>query len=304
MVKPTLVYGATGAQGGAVVRALLADGARVRILTRSPALNPFAADERVEAVHGDFDDPASLRRASQGVGGVVLVMPLVFERERVVRWGRRAIDAAIEARAGTLVFNTSGVVPAAPSGVAALDIKLELEAYLQQADVPSVTLRSTVYMGNLAAPWSAPALVHQGVLAYPLPAEQRVSWISWEEAAGYALAALKRPDLAARKPVLCTGGPQALTGAQAADILGHVLGRSVAYVALPLAQFEAGLNASLGAPAGTEIARLYRWMSEPTSGNPLDVDLGPLRAELSVPQASLEQWARSVHWSQLAGVAA
>lgn len=303
MSKPCLVYGATGAQGGAVVRALLADGARVRILARSPARNPFAGNDRVEALQGDFDDAASLRRASQGAAGVVLVMPLAYDRERVVRWGRQAIDAAVEAGAGVLVFNTSSVVPDAPAGVAALDIKVELEAYLKRADVPSVTLRSTVYMGNLAAPWSAPALVHQGVLAYPLPADQRVSWISWEEAAAYAVAALKRPDLAARKPVLRTGGPQALTGAQVAATLSHVLERPVNYVPVPLEQFEAGLNASLGAPAGTEIARLYRWMSETSQGNLLDVDLEPLRAELPVAQTSLEQWARSVPWAQLAGVA-
>ena len=301
MSKTCLVYGATGAQGGAVVRALLADGMRVRILTRANKGNPFADDARVELAIGDFEDTLSLRRANIGVDCVYLVMPLVYDRERVVRWGRNAIDAAVEAGVGMLVFNTSSVVSNKTTGVTAIDIKVDLEAYLQQAQIPSIVLRTTVYMGNIAAPWSVPALVHQGVLAYPLPADRRVSWISWEEAAAYAVAALKRPDLARHKPVLQTGGPQALTGPELAAAMQRVLGRPVSYVAVPLDQFEAGLNASLGAPVGTEIARFYAWMSDPANGTPLDVDLTPLRIEFAVPQKTFEAWAREVAWAQLAG---
>ena len=112
-----------------------------------------------------------------------------------------------------------------------------------------------MYTGNIAAPWSVPAPVHQGVPAYPLPADRRVSWISWEEAAAYAVAALKRSDLATRKPLFQTGGPQALTGPELAAVMQRVLDRPVSFVAVPLHQFEAGLNASLGVPVVTEIAR-------------------------------------------------
>lgn len=136
--------------------------------------------------------------------------------------------------------------------------------------------------------------MHQGVLAHPLSADQRVSWISWDEAARYAVAALRRPDLAARKPLLQTGGPQALTGTEVAEVLGRVLGRRVSWVSVPLDQFEAGLNASLGATAAADVARFYRWVMEPSNGNPLDVDLEPLRAVLPVPQESLEKWAKHV----------
>ncbi len=145
-----------------------------------------------------------------------------------------------------------------------------------------------------------PALVHLGVLAYPLPADRCVSWIR-EEAAAYAVAALKRPDLAALKPVFQAGGPQALTGPELAAVMQRVLGRPVSYAAVPLDQFEAGLNASFGAPVGTEVARFYAWMSDPANGTPFDADLTPLRVELPALQKTFEAWTREIPWTQLAG---
>ncbi len=62
------VAGATGTQGGAVVRALQAHGGYVvRALTRNPAKAAGLADEVVEA---DFDAPDTLRQAFEGVYGV------------------------------------------------------------------------------------------------------------------------------------------------------------------------------------------------------------------------------------------
>src|SRR5881396_1889292 len=65
------VIGATGQQGGAVVRALQAQGQfNVRALTRNPAKHRQLADEVVEA---DLDRPETLKAAFQGVHGVFLV---------------------------------------------------------------------------------------------------------------------------------------------------------------------------------------------------------------------------------------
>jgi uncharacterized protein YbjT (DUF2867 family) len=300
MTEKFLVYGGNGAQGGAVVRALLAKGAKVRLFTRSLEDGQFQRDSRVELALGDLDDLPSVRAASRGVSGIYAMMPLAYDSEKVLRWGHNAIDAAADAGARMLVFNTSGRGTGHPTGVPMLDVKLELERYLQESRVPSVTLRTTLFMGNLGAPWSAPSLFHQGVLAYPLPADLPVSWISWEEAAAYAVAALERPDLGARKLVLQSGGAEALTGDQLAEIMSGVLGKPVRYHALALEQLEPALNAMLGAPAGTEIARYYRYLGTTGSGN-LAVDLAPLRAELPVPQRKFEAWAREFPWAMLAG---
>ena len=67
-----LVTGATGQQGGATARELLAAGHKVRAMTRKPdgdAAKELAANGE-EVVRGDFDDVASLQAALAGVWGV------------------------------------------------------------------------------------------------------------------------------------------------------------------------------------------------------------------------------------------
>src|SRR6059036_1360948 len=69
--KLIVVIGATGQQGGAVVRALQAQGQfTVRALTRNPAKHRGLADEVVEA---DLDRPQTLKAAFEGAHGVFLV---------------------------------------------------------------------------------------------------------------------------------------------------------------------------------------------------------------------------------------
>ncbi len=113
-----LVTAATGRQGGATARALLASGAtRVRVMVRSreaPNAKALAA-AGAEVVVGDLDDTGSLRAACSGVRGVFSMQaPIVsassvdFSKER--QQGRNLVRAAREAGVETFVHTaTSGV---------------------------------------------------------------------------------------------------------------------------------------------------------------------------------------------------
>src|SRR5437773_11887610 len=69
--KLIAVFGATGHQGGGVVRALQASGQfKVRALTRNPDKHRDLADEVVEA---DLNRPETLKAAFEGAHGVFLV---------------------------------------------------------------------------------------------------------------------------------------------------------------------------------------------------------------------------------------
>ncbi|AKT41323.1 NmrA/HSCARG family protein [Chondromyces crocatus] len=96
---PILVTGGTGKQGGAVARALLAQGVPVRALVRDVEAKGAQALRELGAtlVRGDLDDPASLRAACAGVRGVFSVqMPnlkdLGDDTER--RQGKNLVEAA------------------------------------------------------------------------------------------------------------------------------------------------------------------------------------------------------------------
>jgi uncharacterized protein YbjT (DUF2867 family) len=67
--KVVLVTGATGRQGGAVVRHMLPNGWKLRALTRRPEAHEAQSLERqgVQVVQGDLEDPASIARAAEGV---------------------------------------------------------------------------------------------------------------------------------------------------------------------------------------------------------------------------------------------
>jgi uncharacterized protein YbjT (DUF2867 family) len=96
--KLIAVVGATGKQGGAVVRALQASGQfKVRALTRNPAKHPQLADEVVQA---DLNRPETLKAAFAGAHGVFLVTnfaePGTDERKQALTAVHAAKDAAVQ----------------------------------------------------------------------------------------------------------------------------------------------------------------------------------------------------------------
>ena len=96
--KLIAVVGATGHQGGAVVRALQANGQfKVRALTRNPDKHPQLADEVVLA---DLNRPETLKAAFAGAYGVFLVTnawePGADERKQALAAVRAAKDAGVQ----------------------------------------------------------------------------------------------------------------------------------------------------------------------------------------------------------------
>lgn len=290
--EKVLVYGAAGVQGGAVVRHLLSSGHAVRGLVRDERGAQALREAGAEPAFGDLSDPAGLRRASEGVEAVFLVLPLEYDREKVVGWGRAAIDAAGEAGVGRVVFNTSTRVPPQETGVAGFEAKREVEAYLRESGVPHVVLRPAFYMENLAAPWAAATIAREGVVAYPVPRRLRASWISADDMAALSAEALFRPGLPGA--TLDVGGPEALDGDGVAGALSRALGREVRYHHIPPDEFERGLRGAVGETAAEGIAAMYRWMAENEDAGLFEADARAVLEKLPVGLAGLEEWAASV----------
>jgi uncharacterized protein YbjT (DUF2867 family) len=102
--KLIAVIGATGQQGGAVVRALQAQGQfKVRALTRHPAKHRGLADEVVEA---DLDRPETLKAAFAGADGVFLVTNFWEQGTDEVTQATAAVRAAKEAGVKHFIWST------------------------------------------------------------------------------------------------------------------------------------------------------------------------------------------------------
>ena len=99
------VAGATGAQGGGVVRALQERGGYiVRALTRNPAKAVGLADEVVEA---DFDRPETLRQAFEGVSGVFAnTNSFAGPDTDEIAQGKAMVDAAKAASVTHFIWST------------------------------------------------------------------------------------------------------------------------------------------------------------------------------------------------------
>jgi uncharacterized protein YbjT (DUF2867 family) len=112
--KLIAVMGATGHQGGGVVRALQESGQfKVRALTRDPSKHRDLAEEVVEA---DLDKPETLKAAFEGAQGVFLVTNFQEAGTNELKQAAAAIRAAKDAGVKHLIWSTLPDVDAISGG--------------------------------------------------------------------------------------------------------------------------------------------------------------------------------------------
>jgi uncharacterized protein YbjT (DUF2867 family) len=251
--KRILVTGATGQQGGAVVRQLLQQpDFGIRALTRDPA-KPRAqalSQKGVEIVAGDLEDLGSVRRALEGAYGVFSVQNFLeagFEGE--IRQGKQLIEAA--KAAGVQRFVYSSVVSADQNtGLPHFESKWQIEQHLQDSGLDFTILRPVFFMENWFGFLREPIL--NGTLPLPLTPQTRLQQIAVEDIGAFAALAFQYPERWSGRTLELAGDELNLL--EVAETLSRVLGRSVRYVQIPWEQFRQ--------QAGEEMTRMYRWFNE------------------------------------------
>ncbi|MEU6219315.1 NmrA family NAD(P)-binding protein [Streptomyces sp. NPDC047022] len=152
------VTGATGAQGGATARALLAAGHRVRALTRrtdSPAADALRG-LGAEVCRADFDDRPSLEAALAGADSLFAVTTPFGAGAGTgteVRQGESLVDAAAEVHVGHVVY-TSAAHADRDTGVPHYESKRAVERHLRAAGVPWTVIGPAAFMDNFATGWT------------------------------------------------------------------------------------------------------------------------------------------------------
>jgi len=156
---PVLVIGATGNQGGAAARALLARGWPVRAFVRDNAKPAARALDAAgaELVSGDLDDPASLRAAMRGVHGVFVALTMMNGAKVTTdgvaaeeRRGRAVAELAAHARIGQLVYSSINGTDQA-TGISYIESKARIEARIRTLGLPATVLWPVSFMENFAA---------------------------------------------------------------------------------------------------------------------------------------------------------
>lgn len=225
--KLIAVTGATGQQGGAVVRKLLADGWQVRALTRD--INKPAAQELkslgAELVAGDMDNRADLDAAFNGVYGVFSVqnfwLPNVgFDGE--VRQGKLVADAAKAAGVQHFVYSSVGSAHRG-MGQKHFESKWIIEQYVHKLGVPYTILRPVAFMDNYN--WSRAYILSGTFSGNGTRPDKATQIIAVEDIGVFAALAFANPKDYQGKTIELAGDE--LTEPQVAEMFTKVIGRPV-----------------------------------------------------------------------------
>jgi len=290
--KTILVTGATGKQGGATARRLLARGFRVRAFTRKPeqpaAVALVAAG--AEVVKGDMDDRASVERALAGAYGVFAIQNFWeagYDRE--IREGTSLAEAAQAAGIQHFVYSSVGSAHR-QTGLAHFESKIRIERRIQELGLPHTIFRPVFFMENWEGPYLKPALL-DGTLALPLNGDVNFQQVTVEDVGAFVTLAFEHREQWLGRAVDLAGDERSI--GEVAEVFGRVIGREVVYRQMPWDEYRKA--------AGDEYHDMFRWFQDVG----YDADIPALRGEY--PQLTdFEGWLRRAGWENaaLAGAAA
>lgn len=212
-----VVTGATGNVGRPLVARLVAAGAPVRAVTRSPDTARLPAD--VEVI-------TSVADALPGASAVFLNSRALGDRlaDVVARCGSAGITKLV-ALSAINADDDDALQPSRFRG----DRNREVEHLAQGSGLAWTSLRPSVFALNFAGMWSA-QLRAGDVVAGPY-ATASLAPIDDRDVSAVAAHALLTDELVGQK--LSLTGPQALTNAELVEVIGSVLGRPVQYREMP-----------------------------------------------------------------------
>lgn len=235
--RKILVTGATGKQGGAVLRHLHERGWPLRAMTRDPS-KPSArrfAEMGVEVVKADYNDRESIDRALEGVYGVYLVTtPYEEGPEAEVTHGTTVTDAAKEAGVEHLVY--SSVASAGEdTGIQHFAGKHAVEMHIREIELDATVVRPVYFMENLLRRWTHDGIV-EGTLSHGIRPDKPVQMVAVDDVGRAVAMVFERPEKYIGKTVDVAGDE--LTMPEAARLLGEAMDCEVTYRQLPVEDFR------------------------------------------------------------------
>jgi len=271
--KIIAVIGATGAQGGGLVRAILEDpagGFAARAVTRDAGTDKARELARLgaEVVEADIDEPASLDRAFAGAHGAYCVTFFWahFSPEKELAEAKAMAQAAKRAAMKHVVWSTLEDTrkwmplsdPRMPTlmgryKVPHFDAKGEANHFFTDAGVPTTFLLTSFYWDNLVTFGMGPKRGADGVLAFVLPmGEKPLPGIAAEDIGRCAYGILKAGSRYVGRTTGIAGGH--LTGAQMAAALTQALGEKVRYDAVPPEVYR-----GFGFPGADDLGNMFQF---------------------------------------------
>src|SRR4051794_7684586 len=271
--KIIVVFGATGAQGGGVARAILNDknsSFAVRAVTRDPDSDKAKqlASMGAEVVAADIDDKQSMKKALSDAYGAYLVTFYWahFSPEREYKEACSMAEAAKDADLKHVIWSTledtRKWVPLDDNRMPTLmgkykvphfDAKGEADEYYRKLEVPTTFFRASFYWDNFIYFGSGPKKGPHGkyYLTFPLD-EKKMAGIASEDIGKCAYGIYKRGEEFIGKTIGVAG--EHLTGMEMAEAMSKALGKEVLYNNVTPETFR-----GFGFPGSDDIGNMFQF---------------------------------------------
>jgi len=274
--KIIAVIGATGAQGGGLVRAICADtegGFAARAITRNPdSANAKAlAELRAEVVEADLDDGASLEAAFSGAYAAFCMTDFWehFSPEKEIAQATALANAAKTTGVQHVIWSTledtrrwvlldDDRMPTLMGKykVPHFDAKGESDAAFVEAGVPTTYLLTSFFWDNLIHFGMGPKPGTDGILRFKLPmGNKKLPGIAAIDIGQCAYGIFQGGNDWIGKRVGIAGDH--LTGGEMASSLGDVLGKLVVYEAITPEAYR-----GFGFPGSEDLGNMFQFMHE------------------------------------------
>jgi len=275
MSGPVLVFGATGTQGGAVARGLLAAGVAVRAFVRDEGSS--RAQELVDAgaqlMRGDFHDARTVTEALADVAAAyVVTTPFESGPDAEERQGRLVISCAIAAGLPWLIL--ASVAAASRADVPHFASKARIEQALMQTALDWTIVAPSYFYENVLGSREA---IRAGRLPLPLPADTPLHQVALANLGGVVAAVIARkPEHVGLRIEIAGDAP---TARGMADAL------TVTLEEIPIAQVRA---------RSADLAAMYTFLAREGYG----IDVDAVRAAYpEVAWVSFAEWAQTIDWA-------
>ncbi|HMU46480.1 MAG TPA: NmrA/HSCARG family protein [Chitinophagaceae bacterium] len=274
--KIITVFGATGAQGGGLVRAITADKNgefTARAVTRDPSSEKSKelAALGAEVVQGDLTDPASVHNALKGAYGAYFVtfywshMSPEREMQEAKLFATAAKEAGIQHAIWSTLEDTRKLVPLEDDRMPTLmgkykvphfDAKGESNHFFTDAGVPTTFLYASFYWDNFIYFGAGPKPGADGRLALTLPiGDAKMAGIAAEDIGRCACGIFKKGKEMAGKHIGVAG--EHLTGNEMAAALSKALNQPVVYNKVPAAVYR-----GFGFPGADDLGNMFQVYDE------------------------------------------
>jgi uncharacterized protein YbjT (DUF2867 family) len=247
--KKIVVTGATGNQGGAVVRNLLNKGFYVKALVRNPAAATVGPQHNLEIIKGDLDDPASYRSHLKDAAGVFCNLVFKYGIDKEITQGIELVNASKQNNIEHFVYS-SVIGCDLNTGIPHWESKFKIEEHLKTSGINYTILRPASLYENMLIP-QVKSRILKGRLVLPTQKNTMQQFISSEDIGKIATMIFSAVEKFRGRTI--TLAAEQMNGEQLASTFSRAMGREIKFQQLPMFITRFVM--------GRDLTKMFRWIN-------------------------------------------